>query len=299
MDAATARLRAEDLSPGDQRFADLDWSELVLEVIDRPDHPSLAEAYARLGREFGSRNELETLAVLEKRLGWRPDVPTPSGLHLAYELLVVRRAGRLVAVRDHSAIVRGPLHSAAAPPQADTADGPTRVAERPALVHLSHVLVEPELRGSGLAGWLRALPLGLARRCALAAKNMTDAVVLLAEMEPFDPTDTASLRRLRAYERAGFRKVEPAAVEFCQPDFRPPATIAADTPRPVRLDLILRRVGREAEASIPARELAHLLDALYGMYAESLERDHVSALAAAARARCSRHATLGLIAPTA
>ncbi len=294
MDAATTRLRPEDLSPGDQHFANLDWSELALEVIDRADHPSLAEAYTRLEREFKSRNEVETLAVLEKRLSWRPEVATPGGLHLAYEILVVRRAGRLVAVRDHSAIVRGPNHPTERRPQADTTGAPV-----PALVHLSHVIVEPELRGGGLAAWLRALPLGLARHCARAAKSGTDAVVLLAEMDPLDPNDPASVRRLRSYERAGFRKVEPATIEFCQPDFRPTATIAADGPRPVRLDLILRRVGHERELSIPAGELAHLLDALYGMYAESLERDHVSALAAAARARCARHRTLGLIAPTA
>ncbi len=313
MNASLARLRPEDLAPGDQRCADFDWSELTLEVIDGPDHAGFDEAYARLDREFGEKGELETRAVLEGRLRRDPALAVAGGLHLAYEILLVRRNGRLVAVRDHSVVVAAQGATSAAAdkdersPGPDGADASPDAVDSPApldgddalvVVHLSHVLVEPELRRTGLAGWLRALPVGFARRCAQAAGSLAENIVLVAEMEPFDPTDEASLSRLGAYERAGFRKLDPAALAYCQPDFRPHDLVRATGPRPVRLDLVLRRIGRETETTFPATEAARTIGALYGMYAADLEREHIEALAAEAEERCSRGIAFDLIAPT-
>ena len=91
--------------------------------------------------------------IEERSPGIRRD--PSAGSALAYELLVVRRGGEVAALRDHTAVVR--------------LDGSGRPGPGPVVVHLSHAFVEPPHRGSGLAGWLRALPLQAARRCAAAA----------------------------------------------------------------------------------------------------------------------------------
>lgn len=235
-------LRPDDLAPGDRWAARFDWSGLQLQRIADVEHPFFSAAYARLWREFGARGEMEELQVVADRLAWNPARP-PGEVALAYEMLVVRRGDELVAVRDHSAIV--------------ARDGL-------AVVHLSHVLVEPEWRGSGLAGWLRSLPIQAARNCAAAAGITAPLrLVLAAEMEPRDPHDPASLARLRSYERAGFKTL---AIPYAQPDFRPLAEIAASRFEPLPLSLVIRRVGREDEPCVSGREAAGLIGALYSMF---------------------------------
>lgn len=245
---------AADLAPGDRRFASFDWSGLELLRVGAVADPWFAPAWERLWREFGARGEMEQRGVIADRLGWNPACER-DGRFLAYEMLAVVRAGRLVAVRDHSAIV--------AP------DGL-------AVVHLSHVLVEPELRGSGLAGWLRALPIRAARACAAAAG--VDAplrIVLAAEMEPLVADDPATLARLRSYERAGFRALD---APYAQPDFRTQAEIAATGFRPLPLRLVLRRVGREDETAMPGAEAAAVVAALYAMFGVHLRPPDVDLL---------------------
>jgi hypothetical protein len=186
--------------------------------------------------------------------------------------------GVVVAVRDHSVVVR--------------LDDAGRPRAEPTVVHLSHALVEPAERGSGLAGWLRALPLEAARRCGAAAGRASDApIVLVAEMEPHDPGDAARLARLKSYGRAGFRVIDPSAAPYRQPDFRPPAAIAASVPVSVPLTLVVRRVGAEDAPDMPAAEVAAVVASIYAVYGihvpraalEPLERD-----AAAWTARRSR-----------
>jgi GNAT superfamily N-acetyltransferase len=148
------------------------------------------------------------------------------------------------------------------------------------VVHLSHVLVEPEMRGRGVAAWLRALPIASARRCwELVRGASTSAaemppVTLVAEMEADDGTGAAR-RRLRSYARAGFRMVDPSLVRYSQPDFRAAADIDAGTPLPVPLCLVLRRVGREHENSIDAAALRRIVEALYAMFGVHVRSDHM------------------------
>jgi hypothetical protein len=141
----------EDLAPGDARARDVDWTTLRLERIRSPDHPLLRPVHARLWREFGDKGEMEVLPAIAARLARGAGAPE-HGHALRYELLVVLAGDEIVAMRDHTAIV---------PPRG------------PALVHLSHALVEPRLRGGGLSGWLRALPLQTARACAAALGRPT------------------------------------------------------------------------------------------------------------------------------
>ncbi|RIL00294.1 MAG: hypothetical protein DCC71_18820, partial [Proteobacteria bacterium] len=142
-------LVADDLAPGDRPAAARDWSDVRVHRVAQPADPDFALAYERLWRAFGAAGEMERREVIEARLGWDPARPV-AGAALAYELLVLRRGGALAALRDHSAVVRL------------GADG--RPLPGPVVVHLSHAWVEPPLRGSGLAAWLRALPLQAARR---------------------------------------------------------------------------------------------------------------------------------------
>ena len=238
---------AADLAPGDAWAVALDWSGLSVHRVVSPGDARFAAAYELLWREFGAKNEMEQRAVIESRLAWQPSRPV-GGCALQYEMLVVERAGEIVALRDHTAIL--PL------------DEPTA----PVVVHLSHALVRPAARRGGLGAWLRGLPLACARACATAAGAAGRRIVLVAEMEPADPAVEERMARLRIYGRAGFRCVEPGRIAYHQPDFRPPHAIDASAVEPVPLSLVVRRVGREDEREMPASEVRALVRALYAMY---------------------------------
>src|SRR5437762_4516371 len=80
-------------------------------------------AYERLWNEFGPQHEMEAREIVTRRLAWHPAAAT-GNCWLRYELILVRRQGQFVAVRDHTAVTtlgRGAPHT---------------------VVHLSHVLVE-------------------------------------------------------------------------------------------------------------------------------------------------------------
>lgn len=254
------RILPEDLAPGDGRARDVDWSSLRLERIGSAAHPLFQRAYDRLWREFGDKGEMERPDVIAARLAWDPRRPV-DGHALRYEMIAVLAGDAIVGLRDHTAIV---------PPREPG-------APRTAVVHLSHVLVEPPLRGGGLSGWLRALPLQAARACAAAAGGC-DRITLLGEMEHPDGVTPAVAARIRSYGRAGFVAVDPARVDYQQPDFRPPGAIAATGLRPVPLMLIVRRVGAEDERSVAGAEVRGLVAALYTMFGVHVRREHMAPL---------------------
>jgi GNAT superfamily N-acetyltransferase len=258
---------ATDLAPGDRGVLDSPWSSLAIERVTSTSHPFFETAYERLWQEFGERGEMERRDVIADRLAWDPRRPT-GGCALAYEILVLREGDDVIAVRDHTVIV----------PPAALAGGADDI-----VVHLSHVLVEPRMRGRGVAAWLRALPVSSARRCfenarGSAATAAVPAITLVAEMEHDDGHTEAVRRRLRSYARAGFRMADPALLDYCQPDFRAAAEIDASVVRPVPLCLVLRRVGREHENSIPASALRRIVEALHAMFGQHVRSDHMDSL---------------------
>ena len=221
-----------DLAPGDARSAELDLSAFEIHRIRALDDPHFEEAYALLWTEFGWKNEMERRETLALRFSRAPEI--------RYEIILVEKDGVFAAVRDHTVIA---------------ADGET-------VVHLSHNLVAPDFRRSGLAGWMRALPIATARDFAPGLP-----ITLVAEMEYDDAADAASVIRLRAYEKGGFRKVDPRAVDYHQPDFRAPAAIdAGGGPQPVPFQLCVRRVGDEDAAAITGAQLRRIVAALYRNY---------------------------------
>src|ERR1043166_4518308 len=112
---------ASDLAPGDLRSAALDLSPFQFDRIRSFDDPLFEVAYAALWAEFGTKNEMERHETLALRFSLAP--------RLLYEMILVRRDGEFVAVRDHTAIL--------------ARDG----AE--AVVHLSHNLLAPSARRTG------------------------------------------------------------------------------------------------------------------------------------------------------
>ena len=225
-----------DLAPGDVRSAGIDVSAFQFDRIRGIDDRLFEIAHTRLWAEFGAKNEMERRETLAMRFSLAP--------RLLYEMILVRRAGEFLAVRDHTAMV--------------SRDGSQ------AVVHLSHNLLAPAARRTGLAGWMRAFPIQTAREC-LGRKNAP--ITLVAEMEYDDGVDPQRAIRLSAYEKAGFVKVDPRRVDYHQPDFRTPADIdATGGAKPVRFQLLVRRVGREHEATICGAEIRALVQSLHDIY---------------------------------
>ncbi|MGB8170603.1 MAG: hypothetical protein WCF18_24075 [Chthoniobacteraceae bacterium] len=237
-----------DLAPGDAKSAEFDTARVDVVCVPAREDPRFEFAYARLWEQFGASDEIETREVLGRRLAWDAAQPR-DGFAMRYDLLLLRDgAGAFVAARDHTAIANGSQ----------------------VVVHLSHALVDPAWRRSGLAGWLRALPLQTARTCLERAGLSPELpITLCAEMEYPDGKDEARAIRLRAYERSGYKKIDPAVIDYHQPDFRPQEVIdATGGPRPLRFQLIVRRVGRESEEVISGAEVRAIVRRFYSMYGQ-------------------------------
>jgi GNAT superfamily N-acetyltransferase len=256
---------AADLAPGDAKSTAVDLSTFEVHRIRSVDDPFFEAAYGRLWEEFGALGEMERRETLAERFR--------LGADMRYEMVLVRNVGALAAVRDHTAI-----------------DAAGEVA-----VHLSHNLVAPDFRRSGLAGWMRAFPVALAREFRPGWP-----ITLVAEMEYDDASQPNRLIRLRAYEKAGFRKVDPKVVDYHQPDFRSPEEIdASGGPQPPRFQLLLRRVGREGEESIAGGELSRLVTALYRMYGAQFRPQDMAHPALDVARYPSAAASIALLPPTA
>jgi len=234
-----------DLAPGDQKSLHRDWSGVDLCRVGSTDDPMFDLAFGALWSEFGFIGEIEQAPVLGMRMTWDPS-QLVDGCAMSYRMMLATSGGKLAGVRDHTAIV---------------------LADEPgAVVHLSHNLVAPDWRRTGLAGWLRALPMTTARNVLAAQNRPPDSpVTLVGEME--HPSDAASRARLAAYEKAGYKKVDPARVGYLQPDFRAHHEIdISGGPQPIPLALIIRRVGREDEDFVTGAEVRRLAASLYKMY---------------------------------
>lgn len=171
-------------------------------------------------------------------------------------MLLIEKDGTFCAVRDHTAIwMNGEI-----------------------VVHLSHVLVAPDQRRTGLAGWLRAAPIVTARDLAAANGKAEADITLVGEMEYDDGLDPKRAIRLAAYERAGYLKLDPSAVRFYQPDFRPPTLIdAAGSSDPLPFQLIVLRIGKEHERTVSgaqARQIVRAIYAIYGAQIRATEMNH-------------------------
>jgi hypothetical protein len=242
---------------------------------------------------------MESRQALKRRFELAP--------RILYEMIYVRRKGEVIPARDHARMI--PL----------TGPGDDFVAVRDhtvildregrgAVVHLSHNLIAPAARRTGLAGWMRALPIATARECLAAHGDSNGGknglppgarITLVAEMEHHTPGRDDELARLLAYEKAGFRKIDPARLAYHQPDFRSPAEIdAAGGPHPLPFQLILRRVGREHERVISGEEARRLARALYEIYGFHFRASDMAHPLLSLEGYPADDATIALVPPT-
>lgn len=196
----------QDILPADRRSHGA-LTRFTLRSLTSARDPAFETGYRALNGVFGSRNELEPRGVLAEGLEANDGPPVQAfdgaDYGVRYHFIVAYdETGALAGVRDCSIAWRW---------------------DRPiCVVHLSHVLVMPPWRRSGLAGLLRAAPLTLARR-ALNASGLDAAryeLFLCGEMEPADLSNPETVGRLVAYGKAGFMVIPPQCLPYCQPDFR-------------------------------------------------------------------------------
>lgn len=268
-----------DLAPGDAKSLERDWSGMELHRVESAEDPLFDEAFGTLWAEFGASGEVEQAAVLARRMLWNGHAMI-NGCALRYRMMLLKSEGKIAGVRDHTAIVR------------NDHDG--------VVVHLSHNFIMPDWRRSGLAGWLRALPILTARNCLAAQGRPTDSTItLVGEMEHPDPNDLASLVRLKAYEKAGYLKIDPRLINYLQPDFGAPEEIDDQGgPHPIPLSLIVRRVGREAETEITGREARDIAESLYRMYRAGFREKDMIPLFASLETYPAADTVISLLPPT-
>jgi GNAT superfamily N-acetyltransferase len=229
-------LTADDLAPGDAKGQGaLGRFTMSLVTADGSD---FEQAYALLDGEFGAKGELERRETL---LGYLSRETATYG----YRLVLARDAeGKVAAVRDCHISIDPGAHTV--------------------VVYLSHVLVLPPYRRSGLGSLMREVPAALARRAMAGAKLEPPVDLLLAaEMEPVAEGAVDTVTRLVAYGRAGFKVIDPSYLPYCQADYREHARIDADRPRPLPLLPVVRWVGHETAREIPRSLAAAYVEHLY------------------------------------
>ena len=271
----------EDLASGDRKSQELDLSDLEVTRIQSSQHPLFASAYERLWGEFGAQHEMELREVIAQRLCWHPGAKIDD-CWMRYEMFLVMQQGEFVGVRDHTAIVK------------------QRGGAAHAVLHLSHILLDPAWRRTGLAGWLRAWPIQTARACLTAAGfPVTSPITLVLEMEHPDAKFEKAMSRIKAYEKAGFKKVEPSQVKYFQPDFRPLREIDhSGGPQPLPFSLVLRRLGREEEQAISGAEFREIVECLYRMYSTGCREKDMAPLWKSLKEYPGDEAKVALIPPS-
>jgi hypothetical protein len=233
--------------------------------IESPSDPDFTAAYRLLWSAFGKNGEMEREEVIRGFLEDGCYRLTASGTHIRYFLLAAKgQDGGLRGVRDGTVLI----NPAYAPDLC--------------VVYLSHIYMMPEARGTVLSYWLRIAPVEIAvqfmadlhaqGRLALPApdapgKHFGMRLNLAAEMEYFTPEERPSWERLLFYGRGGFDAINPRHFPYCQPDFRDPEVIRATGNTPVPFMLLLRRVGREWQASLPIAEAQAVMRLLYDDFA--------------------------------
>lgn len=242
--------------------------------IEEPTHPDFAGAFKVLWDCFGPHGEMEPEEAIRSFLLDDPFEPDKSGTYMRYFLLVARdKDGNIRGVRDGTIL----LNPAYAPDLC--------------VVYLSHIYMLPEARGTVLSYWLRIAPVELAvqyladlharGRIQLPLPNAPARYFgmrmnLCAEMEYFDPENPLSLQRILFYGRGGFDAVNPRHFPYRQPDFRPPEVIRETGVVPIPFMILLRRMGRERQATLPIEEAGAVMRLLYDDFSTFCQPEHLA-----------------------
>jgi len=242
------------------------------EIID-PDDPCFEQAYQILWQAFGAHGEMEREDVIRRFLREDAYDPTPNGSYIRYFLIAARdKHGNICGVRDGSVLVN------------------PSYAPDLCVVYLSHLYMLPAARGTVLSYELRIAPVEVAMdylqelhtrgKITLPAPNQPGKhfgmrLDLAAEMEYYTPDEPVSWQRILFYGRGGFDAVNPRHFPYLQPDFREPEEIHATGNRPLPFMILVRRMGRERQATMPLDEAAAIMRLLYDDFACHCESQHL------------------------
>lgn len=242
------------------------------EIID-PNDGDFARAYDILWNAFGPHGEMERQEAIERFLRDDAFDPTPSGTFIRYFLIAARdRQGNILGVRDGTILVN-PAY-----------------APDVCVVYLSHLYMLPEARGTVLSYELRIAPVEIAMEYLRAlhvrgqihlpapdqpGRYFGMRIALTAEMEYYAPEDPVSWQRILFYGRGGFDAINPRHFPYLQPDFREPEEIRATGNRPLPFMILVRRMGRERQATMPIDEASAIMRLLYDDFACHCEPKHL------------------------
>jgi 4-aminobutyrate aminotransferase/(S)-3-amino-2-methylpropionate transaminase len=244
-----------DVAPGESA-AKVKDALARFRLVDVRDDDAFTLGYDVLERQFGPVDEIERREVL---LAWQQGVydDARARLRARYHMNLVYDGDTLAAARDHFSVV-------------DTESGAV-------VAFMSHSLVLPPFRRSGLAALVRALPAAHARLDAASLGVDVTETSLLSEMEMFEAHRAETLVRLTAYGRGGFKIVPPWHVPYAQPDFRDIAGLSLSA-RPVPMMLLVRQVREEERTTIEPARARRLVDALAAVHRATVDAEQIAAM---------------------
>jgi 4-aminobutyrate aminotransferase/(S)-3-amino-2-methylpropionate transaminase len=248
--------RDGDIPPGENpEKARAALQRFQLEEVRRDE--AFTIGYDTLDVQFGPVGEIERRDVLGRWFREGSLSRAGSVVQVTYHMSLVWDGDALAGVRDDFTAV-------------DRETG--RV-----VAFMSHSLVLPAWRRTGLATLLRALPAAHARvdaeRLGIAASERS----LLAEMEMMEPDRQETRVRLLAYGKAGFRVVPPWHLPYAQPDFRDLAALGV-VAQPVPMMILVRQVGEESLTTVDPRRARTLLDHLAAVHAPTVDAAQIGAM---------------------
>jgi hypothetical protein len=236
----------------------------VVEILD-PSDPDFPIAYRMLWDTFGPDGEIEQQDDIERFMRDDCYEPTPDGTYVRFFLIVGRdREGRILGVRDGSVLIN---------PSYD---------RHLCVIYLAHLYMRPEARGTVLSYEMRIAPveiamdylLGLHKRgCIQLPQPANPAryygmhLTLTAEMEYYSPAQPVTVQRILFYGRGGFDVINPRHFPYMQPDFRDKNNARVTGNAPIPLMVLVRRMGRERQATMPIAEASALMRLLYDDFA--------------------------------
>ncbi len=234
-------------------------------TIESADDPHFKQAYDLLWSAFGESGEMEREEAVREFFNRDQYLPTESGTFIRYFLILAKdRDGNVRGARDGSVLIN------------------PSYAPDLCVTYLSHIFMVPEARGSVLTYWLRIAPVEIAMQYladlsalgrlelpqpAAPGKYYGMRLDMAAEMEYFSPEDRLSLQRILFYGRGGFDVINPRHYPYRQPDFRDPEEIRETGNHPVPFMILLRRMGREKQATLPIDEARAIMRLLYDDFA--------------------------------
>ncbi len=248
--------RDGDVPPGENpEKARAALERFRLEEVQREE--AFALGYDTLDAQFGPVGEIERREVLHTWFREGSLSRPGAAVQVTYHMSLAWDGDQLAGVRDDFTAVD--------------------VDHGRAVAFMSHSLVLPAWRRTGLATLLRALPAAHARDDARALRADVTERMLLAEMEMMEPHRHETLVRLLAYGKAGFRVVPPWHVPYAQPDFRDLAALGVEA-QPVPMMLLVRQVGEESLPTIDPRRARTLLDHLAAVHLHTVDAPQIAAM---------------------